>query len=105
VLQMVERKICSFCGGDIEPGTGKMYIKKDGTTFSFCSNKCKKNIIVLKRNPRLAKWTLNFVKVSAEVESEEKKQQKVKKETAEEENDKEETESVKKPAKKVKKEE
>ncbi len=53
----METKTCSFCGKDIEPGTGKMYVKRDGTVFNFCSNKCKKNLIVLKRTPRLVKWT------------------------------------------------
>ena len=53
----MEARVCSFCGKDIEPGTGKMYVKKDGNVFNFCSNKCKKNQIVLKRTPRLVKWT------------------------------------------------
>jgi len=53
----MEAKTCSFCGNNIEPGTGKMYIKRDGTIFHFCSNKCQKNLIALKRIPRLVKWT------------------------------------------------
>ena len=28
---MVERRKCSFCGNEIEPGTGKIYAKKDGS--------------------------------------------------------------------------
>lgn len=59
---MVERKVCTFCGGDIEPGTGRMYIKKDGTSFNFCSNKCRKNMVKLGRTPRWVKWTKNFVR-------------------------------------------
>jgi len=54
---MVEQKICSFCGANIEPGTGKMYVKKDGTTFMFCTNKCKKNMVDLGRIPRTTEWT------------------------------------------------
>jgi large subunit ribosomal protein L24e len=54
---MVEQKICSFCGASIEPGTGKMYVKKDGTTFLFCSNKCSKNMIDMGRVPRKVTWT------------------------------------------------
>jgi len=57
---MVERRICSFCGTEIEPGTGKMYVKKDATVFHFCSNKCQKNQIKLKRSPRRTKWTKKF---------------------------------------------
>lgn len=59
---MVEQRVCSFCGNEIEPGTGKMYIKKDGTVFYFCKNKCKKNMIVLKRVPRRVRWTKNYQK-------------------------------------------
>ena len=59
---MVERRVCSFCGLEIEPGTGKMYVKKDATTFFFCSNKCQKNMIKLKRVPRRVRWTKRFEK-------------------------------------------
>ena len=57
---MVEQKICSFCGASIEPGTGKMYVKKDGTTFLFCSNKCSKNMIEMGRVPRKVTWTAAY---------------------------------------------
>jgi large subunit ribosomal protein L24e len=46
---MVSSKTCSFCGKKIEPGSIKMYVKKDGTVFYFCNNKCNKNMIKLKR--------------------------------------------------------
>jgi large subunit ribosomal protein L24e len=59
---MVDRHACSFCGTDIEPGTGKLYIKKDGTKYNFCSNKCQKNMIELKRVNRNVKWTAAFEK-------------------------------------------
>jgi len=48
---------CSFCDDPISKGTGTMYVKKDGTLFYFCSSKCKKNILVLKREGRKKKWT------------------------------------------------
>lgn len=54
---MVEARVCSFCGKDIEPGTGKMYVKRDGTVLNFCANKCKKNMVGLKRVHRRTKWT------------------------------------------------
>jgi len=57
---MVEQKICTFCGASIEPGTGKMYVKKDGTTFLFCSNKCSKNMIEMGRVPRKVTWTAAY---------------------------------------------
>lgn len=54
---MVERKVCSFCGNEIEPGTGRMYVKKDGSVYSFCTHKCYKNMIQLRRVPRRTLWT------------------------------------------------
>ena len=50
-------RVCSFCGAPIEPGTGKMFVKKDGTVLNFCTNKCYKNMIELKRVPRTTEWT------------------------------------------------
>jgi len=47
---------CTFCKGDIELGTGTMYVKNDGKIFYFCSSKCHKNTMKLKRNPANAKW-------------------------------------------------
>ncbi len=60
---MVERRICSFCGNEIEPGTGKLYIRKDGTIYHFCSSKCQKNLLKLKRVPRKVRWTRYYKKV------------------------------------------
>ena len=28
-------RTCSFCGKEIEEGTGKMYVKKDGSIYFF----------------------------------------------------------------------
>lgn len=38
-------------------GAGMMYVKKDGTVQYFCSSKCKKNAMKLKREGRRQKWT------------------------------------------------
>jgi len=46
---------CSFCGKEIEPGTGLMYVKNDGTILRFCSSKCFKSY-KMKRDPRKLKW-------------------------------------------------
>jgi large subunit ribosomal protein L24e len=54
---MVERRVCTFCGNEIEPGTGRMYVKKDGVTYQFCTSKCYKNMVELKRVPRRTTWT------------------------------------------------
>ncbi|MBR9679008.1 MAG: 50S ribosomal protein L24e [Nanoarchaeota archaeon] len=47
---------CSYCNSEIHPGTGKLYIKKDGTTFRFCSSKCEKNMLKLKRKSTKLGW-------------------------------------------------
>lgn len=59
---MVDKHTCAFCATDIEPGTGKLYVKKDGTQLHFCSNKCQKNLVELKRVNRKVKWTGRFEK-------------------------------------------
>lgn len=55
-------KKCSFCGNDIEPGTGTMYVKKDGTVYYFCSSKCQKNLLKLRRDPKKVRWTTLYRK-------------------------------------------
>jgi large subunit ribosomal protein L24e len=50
---------CSFCGYDIAPGTGMSVVRRDGRVLRFCSSKCRKNMLGLKRDPRKLKWT-NF---------------------------------------------
>ncbi|MBD3354690.1 50S ribosomal protein L24e [Candidatus Woesearchaeota archaeon] len=47
---------CSFCGDNIEKGTGKMYIKKDGKILHFCSGKCEKNMLKLRKKHTNVKW-------------------------------------------------
>ncbi len=54
---------CDFCKKLIPPGTGKKYVKKDGKVFDFCSNKCEKNMIILKRKPRTTHWTEEFANI------------------------------------------
>jgi large subunit ribosomal protein L24e len=59
---MVERRICNFCGKDIEPGTGKLFCKKDGSVYHFCTSKCQKNMLQLKRVPRRVRWSKYYAK-------------------------------------------
>lgn len=51
---------CSFCGKEIAPGTGKMFVKKDGKIFYFCSSKCEKNVLNLTRDNKKIKWTEEY---------------------------------------------
>ncbi len=53
----METRQCSFCGNKYALGTGKMFVKKDGSTLYFCSSKCEKNMLKLKRVPRRVGWT------------------------------------------------
>ena len=54
---MVERRSCNFCGNNIEPGTGRIYIRTDGTVFYFDRHKCYTNFIKLRRIPRETRWS------------------------------------------------
>jgi len=51
---------CSFCGKSIQKGTGKMYVKKDGTVFNFCSSKCQNMQIKRGYKNRITPWTNLF---------------------------------------------
>jgi len=79
---------CDFCGIGITKGTGKMYVKKDGKIIHFCSMKCEKNLLKLKRKPRTTGWTREFRKAKevekATVEHQKQAQQEAKKETKKE---------------------
>lgn len=47
---------CSFCGNKIRPGTGKMFVKTDGSIMMWCSSKCEKNY-QMGRVAKHLKWT------------------------------------------------
>lgn len=48
---------CSFCGKQIMLGTGKIFVENTGKIFHFCSSKCEKNMLKLKRKNIKLKWT------------------------------------------------
>jgi large subunit ribosomal protein L24e len=54
---MVKKYTCSFCGTDVEPGTGSIHVKGDGSLLYLCSSKCRRNEVYLKRRARRLKWT------------------------------------------------
>ncbi|MGI0128812.1 MAG: 50S ribosomal protein L24e [Thermoplasmata archaeon] len=54
---MVVKRQCSFCAQEIEPGTGAMFVKRDGTVFHFCSGSCRKQQLHLGRVGHRFKWT------------------------------------------------
>lgn len=47
---------CVFCNKEIEKGTGTMFVFASGKSFNFCSSKCEKNLLKLKRKSRKFKW-------------------------------------------------
>lgn len=53
---------CSFCGIEVPKGKGKIYVKKDGSMFNFCSSKCEKNFLKLGRSVWSTRWTEAFHK-------------------------------------------
>ncbi|MBD3253592.1 MAG: 50S ribosomal protein L24e [Candidatus Lokiarchaeota archaeon] len=59
---MVKVKKCSFCGNDIAIGRGVMFVKRDGTIHNFCSKKCRKAMLIYKKNPRKTRWTAHYGK-------------------------------------------
>ena len=44
---MPERRICTFSGEEIEPGTGMMFVRRDGSILWFKSSKARKNFVNL----------------------------------------------------------
>ncbi|MFA5381569.1 MAG: 50S ribosomal protein L24e [Candidatus Micrarchaeia archaeon] len=69
---------CSFCGEEIDRGTGFIYVKKDGKALQFCTQKCKKNLLVLKRKNKKTPWTKHVRDAKAELKEEVKKETKEK---------------------------
>jgi Ribosomal protein L24E len=49
------RHTCDYTGEEIEPGTGKMFVRTDGTTLWFKDSKAEKNYF-LGRESRDLEW-------------------------------------------------
>lgn len=58
---MVYKKNCYYCGKEINPGTGIMYVLNDGKVLYFCSKKCLR-YYEMGRDNREYKWTNFYVK-------------------------------------------
>jgi len=54
---------CVFCGKEIKKGTGTLYVYKTGKNSWFCSMKCQKNLLKLKRKPLQTRWSKHYKKV------------------------------------------
>jgi large subunit ribosomal protein L24e len=53
---MVDARSCDYCGSEIEPGTGTMFVHVDGEVIHYCSSKCENNAD-LGRASRNLEWT------------------------------------------------
>ena len=58
----ITAKNCSFCDRRLKLGSGTVLVKNDGSILYFCSHKCRKNMLKLKRDSRKFKWTKKYVK-------------------------------------------
>jgi len=58
-------KRCSFCGSIIPKGLGLIYVKSDGSILYFCSSKCKKSMLKLRRKPHKVRWVRKLHKSKA----------------------------------------
>lgn len=47
---------CTFCGGQIPEGSGKVFVKIDGRVFHYCNSKCQKNFN-MGRHAKNITWT------------------------------------------------
>ena len=56
---------CSFCGKDIRKESLSIYVNSKGKMFYFCSSKCDRNRLKLKRSRRKTKWTKSYRKEKA----------------------------------------
>ena len=64
---------CSFCKRNYEWPRGLSLFLNDGRTLYFCSSKCRKNMLNLKRDNRKVRWVVKDKNKTA-------KEEKVKKE-------------------------
>ena len=64
---------CSFCGNPLKRGSGLLHVRKDGKPLYFCSSKCKKNSLGLKREGRKKRWTKSYKDFTASKKKQSKK--------------------------------
>ncbi|MBW2975846.1 50S ribosomal protein L24e [Candidatus Woesearchaeota archaeon] len=54
---------CTFCGIVMPKGTGKIFVQKDAKILYFCSSKCEKNMLKLRRKPITTRWSRRYDKI------------------------------------------
>jgi large subunit ribosomal protein L24e len=91
---MVQKRTCDYTGEEIEPGTGTMFVKTDGTVLWFKDSKARKNYM-LGRESRDLEWIGYEEDEGAEPEEEtaEAEEEEAEADEAEQEADDEEAEA------------
>jgi len=64
---------CSFCGREQEDFMGTYLLKNDGSTNYYCSAKCHKSHLKLKRDRKKVSWTEAYRNVHKGSKSQQKK--------------------------------
>jgi len=64
---------CTFCGNEIERGTGFIFVEKVGKAHNYCSSKCFRNV-QLGRKPKNARWTQEFRRLKGKLTAEAEKE-------------------------------
>ncbi len=89
---MVSKRTCDYTGEEIEPGTGKMFVRTDGTVLWFKDSKAEKNYM-LGRESRDLEWIGYEETEAEETEEAEEGDEEAEEEAASEEADGEDNES------------
>ena len=89
---MVQQRTCDYTGEDIEPGTGKMFVKKDGTILWFKDSKAQKNYM-MGRESRDLEW-IGYEEEAEEAEAEAEAEVEADEEAESEADEAEETEEA-----------
>jgi large subunit ribosomal protein L24e len=62
---------CVFCGREVSPYKGVHLITNDGSMNFYCSSKCRRNALNLKRDKKKLKWTEAYRIVKAKTAAKE----------------------------------
>ena len=73
----MEQRVCNFCGQPLEPGTGMMFIKKDGSVYYFDRQRCQTSLLYQHRLGRRFKWTKHYPRGGAKAAEEEIRKQQI----------------------------
>lgn len=67
---MAEQRVCTYCGNPLEPGTGSMFVKRDGSVYYFDQRRCHQALLKFGRLARNIKWTKHYPRGGAKAAEE-----------------------------------